>query len=144
MVALHLRAQHAVGVAVPNPFEAVFEQIPEVDLLGRYGVPQYPEEAKRLFGEDSAHFLEVANYAVPAWELARDVRVRDVRVAFAEDTPGDPDPEVEAAWEELASSDETAEGEGAAAIGRPAAAAWPADWYLHLDEATLARMLIGL
>ena len=39
--------------------------IPEMDLMGRYGVPQYPEEAKRIFG-DGAHFLDVANYAVPS------------------------------------------------------------------------------
>ncbi len=51
--------------------------IPEMDLLGRYGVPQYPEEAKRLFG-DGACFLDVANYAVPRADGHFEQAIRDV------------------------------------------------------------------
>lgn len=39
-----------------------------------------------------------ANFAVPAWELARDPRVRDLGVKFTTGNVEGPDPEVESAW----------------------------------------------
>ncbi len=56
--------------------------IPEMDLLGRYGVPEYPAEAKRLFG-DGACFLEVANYAVPQVDGHFERAIRDVSESLA-------------------------------------------------------------
>jgi endonuclease G len=39
-----------------------------------------------------------ANFAVPAWELARDPRLHDLGITFAAGAPEPADPEVEAAW----------------------------------------------
>ena len=51
--------------------------IPELDLLGRYAVPQYPAEARRLF-RDNVHFLDVANYSVPTVDSHFDAAVAAV------------------------------------------------------------------
>lgn len=56
--------------------------IPEIDLLGRYSLPQYPTEARRLF-QDSVHFLDVANYSVPAVDEHFDRAVKAVADSLA-------------------------------------------------------------
>lgn len=56
--------------------------IPEMDLLGRYAVPQYPAEARRLF-QDNVHFLDVANYSVPTVDIHFDAAVEAVSTSLA-------------------------------------------------------------
>jgi len=74
----------------------------------------------------------VANYAVPAWELARDARVVDAGVAFAGRRPRGAPP-WDGAWTGL---------EGAAKAGparAPGAERSPAEWYERSDPDALRR-----
>lgn len=82
---------------------------------GRRTVPAIGHDASTLAGNSGSAVIDVdtgvtlgvhfrgdvleANYGVPAWELARDPRVRALGVSFVDGVPEPPDPQVEAAWD---------------------------------------------
>lgn len=67
-------------------------------LAGNSGSAVFALESRRLLGVHFRGEELVANFAVPAWELARDPRLHEIGVRFAQGPIEDPDPEVEAAW----------------------------------------------
>ncbi len=67
-------------------------------LAGNSGSAVIDVETGETLGVHFKGYALDANFAVPAWELARDPRVRDLGVAFAAGAPEPPDPAVEAAW----------------------------------------------
>lgn len=81
------------------------------------------------------------NYAVPAWELAADVRVRKRSVAFGKGEFEPERAEVIAAWRSLAPATPTAESPSAAVIGPAADSPLPPDFFASMDEAAIVEAL---
>lgn len=67
-------------------------------LAGNSGSAVIDVETGETLGVHFKGYALDANFAVPAWELARDPRVRDLGVRFSDGAPEPPDPVVEAAW----------------------------------------------